>query len=538
MPHSISDLAPTDVKRAIAAIREWLRKAGLGLKLSDNDIIHNFILPARGFVERRKGASSGSKGVVFQRAWHGSPHRGIEKEGFKLSKIGTGEGAQAYGWGIYFAGREEVAESYRRELGGSFSVDGRPIFLNGKRVGTTGTPHIDDLLLANLGDVEASIKEQAAYLESLDASTDVIAHERQVLKQLQALRDRVSVVQTGQLYNANIPENHELIDYEKPFSQQPPAVKKAIRKIWASIPDNGMREIFGPLRPDSQGKDLYGTILEIAYEIGTEQDTDGDFDKNRIGAEFLAQHGIPGLRYLDGTSRHASQDSYNYVIWDEARLNDDIKTYFSRGKQDLRDGQGAQVQSDANQQSKFNVPSEGISKSDAETTLATLAGKPLRNKETGIEAFINTTQANKLVSNAAVNKSMANGFTREQHYAITAKIETLWDNAVQIDERADKKGHPDIRIKRFVAPVVLDGQTNYAVITVKSVVHHGHRIYTLEAHAEKTLRGMLDKDITNNSDKPNAPSRSVDDIIKALEEKVNTDTRFSQGNRAKRTVLI
>jgi GGDEF domain-containing protein len=39
------------VKRAIAAIRQWLRDNGFKLKLSDNDIIANYLLPARAYVE-------------------------------------------------------------------------------------------------------------------------------------------------------------------------------------------------------------------------------------------------------------------------------------------------------------------------------------------------------------------------------------------------------------------------------------------------------------------------------------------------------
>ena len=37
--------------------------------------------------------------AMFQRVWHGTPHKGIEKTGFRLDKIGTGEGVQAYGSG-------------------------------------------------------------------------------------------------------------------------------------------------------------------------------------------------------------------------------------------------------------------------------------------------------------------------------------------------------------------------------------------------------------------------------------------------------
>ena len=47
--------------------------------------------------------------------WHGSPYR-FDK--FDASKIGTGEGAQAYGHGLYLAESPDVAKSYRDVLGG------------------------------------------------------------------------------------------------------------------------------------------------------------------------------------------------------------------------------------------------------------------------------------------------------------------------------------------------------------------------------------------------------------------------------------
>src|SRR5262245_53429063 len=47
------------------------------------------------------------------RAYHGSPH---DFERFDLSKIGTGEGAQVFGHGLYFAENPEVARTYRNAL--------------------------------------------------------------------------------------------------------------------------------------------------------------------------------------------------------------------------------------------------------------------------------------------------------------------------------------------------------------------------------------------------------------------------------------
>jgi hypothetical protein len=46
-------------------------------------------------------------------AYHGSPH---DFDEFDMSKIGTGEGAQAYGHGLYFAESEDVARGYRDAL--------------------------------------------------------------------------------------------------------------------------------------------------------------------------------------------------------------------------------------------------------------------------------------------------------------------------------------------------------------------------------------------------------------------------------------
>lgn len=51
--------------------------------------------------------------VLYQRAWHGSPHT---FDRFSMEHIGTGEGAQAHGWGLYFAENRMTAEGYRNRL--------------------------------------------------------------------------------------------------------------------------------------------------------------------------------------------------------------------------------------------------------------------------------------------------------------------------------------------------------------------------------------------------------------------------------------
>lgn len=54
-----------------------------------------------------------SPATYYQTAWHGSPFR---FDRFSTENIGTGEGAQAFGWGLYFAGDKAVARYYRDML--------------------------------------------------------------------------------------------------------------------------------------------------------------------------------------------------------------------------------------------------------------------------------------------------------------------------------------------------------------------------------------------------------------------------------------
>ena len=57
-------------------------------------------------------------------AYHGTPH---EVDRFSSDKIGTGEGAQVYGHGLYFAENPKVAEEYRKNLSEGIHYDGKPI---------------------------------------------------------------------------------------------------------------------------------------------------------------------------------------------------------------------------------------------------------------------------------------------------------------------------------------------------------------------------------------------------------------------------
>jgi hypothetical protein len=171
-----------------------------------------------------------------------------------------------------------------------------------------------------------------------------------------------------------------------------------------------------------------------------------------------------------------------------------------------------------------------ISKEEAEKELKGLRGRDLFNMETGLSAQVNSTQSDKIISNAAVGKSEKNGFTRGQHYAVAAKIESLWTHATPAEAREGNKPDDIAKIRRFVAPVVINGEVAYAWMTVKETKptekqrrvqgeDAARRIYSVELQELKTLRGMLDGPPPGTGD-TSTSARSADEIIASLQAKI------------------
>lgn len=103
-------------------MRDILAASPLGIGMSAADLLHaKSAGDPMGAAAAAIGLVPGLKPEVRAvrqgiRAYHGSPH---DFDKFDLSKIGTGEGAQAYGHGLYFAENEGVAKAYRDMLAGN-----------------------------------------------------------------------------------------------------------------------------------------------------------------------------------------------------------------------------------------------------------------------------------------------------------------------------------------------------------------------------------------------------------------------------------
>ncbi|MFZ9937746.1 MAG: DUF7178 family protein, partial [Luteolibacter sp.] len=256
--------------------------------------------------------AEGSPGVIGPAsfsigAWHGTPH---QVDRFRLDRIGTGEGAQAYGWGLYFAENRDVANSYKQNLSGFDELVLHTA--QGKKKGL----QLDDIDL-----------EVAKYLEKGERAAGQFRHNtvyyakqqaeaaglKEVVARLDGYgRDAKATYEknTGVLYRVELDvDADELLDWDKPLSEQSEKVKKALESLGITNSSVALESPFS---------------FEDTFEVPTTGDSAYQFLRERSSAEQasskLLAAGIRGIRYLDGNSRGSGEGSYNYVIFDEAAI--------------------------------------------------------------------------------------------------------------------------------------------------------------------------------------------------------------------------
>ncbi len=122
----------------------------------------------------------------------------------------------------------------------------------------------------------------------------------------------------------------------------------------------------------------------------------------------------------------------------------------------------------------------------------------LPNEATGISASISSAGLNKMMSGAAIKKSIDNGFTPQEHFEAVGNVAELFKKAKLIAIRPDEKHNdPNVTIKRFVAQDSLkSGKDADFLFTVKETRERGHKIYSLELDEmnKASLRWQSTKD--------------------------------------------
>jgi hypothetical protein len=284
-------------------------------------------------------------GVTFSiAALHASPHS-FRK--FDTAFMGKGEGAQAYGWGLYFAENPEVNRSYMNQFAqdkatwkfrevetGVIEVMQRSLV--GSFLPKDALPEAkedaSDIAWSVLGDLVDAARGSMTVLDIVMELHDEIdtnrkyaetyPQEREKLEQLEgfmlSLLDHLDEIEvrTGMPSNYRVELNVDdsvLLNWDRPFSEQSETVKEALAGELAQRVGCTKEVALESLL--MEGRRFTGQQIYVGLCEGFARDWEKGMKKASLA---LRKFGIKGIRYADGYTRGKAEEeqTYNYVIFD------------------------------------------------------------------------------------------------------------------------------------------------------------------------------------------------------------------------------
>lgn len=214
--------------------------------------------------------------------FHGSPAKFSK---FDPTKIGSGEGAQAYGYGHYVAESPKIAKGYASNI----TFKNNPLSYSGKLTPDSDAAlqqlgyfykNADDVDLSNVDSVKQFIKNASDM--TLDEGNESLS---KAISKLDA--SKISTNQ-GSLYEVDLPDEQiaRMLDFDKPLMEQSKEIQSLAKQ-------------YGLTDADHMGGDLIAAMDA----------------KRAAGAELMRQSGVPGIRYLDQGSRGTGEGTSNFVVF-------------------------------------------------------------------------------------------------------------------------------------------------------------------------------------------------------------------------------
>lgn len=243
------------------------------------------VLAAASLVPGVGAEAKTGKGLLgkFVEAYHGSPHK---FDRFSLDKIGTGEGAQAYGHGLYFAENEDVAREYRQRLANITASEFDKIGIPPSKwnAATMFARQTDPKL------PEVAARDFSAWTGEPVTKDLVDAY-------------RKTMANSGHMYKVKINADPEhFLNWDVPLNQQSENVRAAANKIFDPGWDGSASW--------AQGWNPTGGDL-----VGPHRGQEGI-----RRASILRDSGVPGVTYLDQGSRSSGLGTRNHVVFDDSLI--------------------------------------------------------------------------------------------------------------------------------------------------------------------------------------------------------------------------
>ena len=251
-------------------------------------------------------------------AYHGTPHT-IQGQ-FDINKVGTGEGAQSYGHGMYFAENPAVAAEYRKNLSPTYIKK-----IDGQLYDSSNPEHLASHYVDMFAKRGKSADEIAKILVE-EGGTEAHKIAANIIKKGNV--SPISTEQGGNLYKVDIPDADipMMLDYDKPLLQQPPNVLKALQ----SIDDPYIQQAI-TTKPKLSKDGEYWEYMGNTYASKSEALEDATPQRIISGytglgknpqevSQALGQYGIKGVKYLDQSSRVEGKGTSNFVIFEPSQV--------------------------------------------------------------------------------------------------------------------------------------------------------------------------------------------------------------------------
>jgi hypothetical protein len=266
-------------------------------------------------------------------AYHGTPHE--IKGRFQLAKIGTGEGATVYGWGLYFAENIDVALEYKNRLA-------KELRYAGSEFDNKNPSHVAADRLA-MGKFYGKSREEV--IQELENDVDYYADNENTQAQqwsqqiVQILRDNneAKIERVGNLYSVDLDVSEDqLMDWDKPLSEQNPEVRKKLEPLLPPALQKPFEKKTIQELVDEDPTIQYVYRYRVMEEMNKTSFLDmfralpqdeREFRAKQKVSEAFRSAGIIGIRYLDQGSRFAQpkKTGFGWLV-DDYRGSNYFKT--------------------------------------------------------------------------------------------------------------------------------------------------------------------------------------------------------------------
>ena len=265
-----------------------------------------------------------------QTAWHGSPH---DFDEFDLGAIGSGEGAQFYGWGLYFAKNKEMAKNYKEVLSNVHEADKSSLFkvdipesnkmLDWNQTLNIQPKEIQEQIIDAINSLDTLQKDAFINAYRSDHSYNGNRHVKEVNDIYQGLETDLNYVgkyEEKETLNKIVQRNADRLAKKYGFDDWGSADKNKLKAIIGDNLEKARIELDALTQEDNQKvisyKDNINNLFSEGNSFGLNiyKSLSTALGGDKLASEYLNEHGIKGITY------EGIEDGRCYVVFDDKAI--------------------------------------------------------------------------------------------------------------------------------------------------------------------------------------------------------------------------